>query len=278
MVNGAKDPTIRFLIRSFIILLVFSIAVFGFLGIYMNRKSEKTVYEVGEIYMTSTRLIAAVPLEYITTFLSTEGKNQLMYYHIVRPDGSFVIRNPNTELWDFFEQLQKSAETAAAKASSESAIHAFGTALEHRSTYNTILDIGGEKRQICGIALPYSEWYLVAVMPYGVLEDAVSGLSNQRMVMTLLSCALVLVSLTFIFIRYFSMTRSQIRELEATRQKALEGSVAKSKFLANMSHDIRTPMNAIVGMTAIASNRIDDREQVENCLKKSRCPASTFWD
>ena len=35
-----------------------------------------------------------------------------------------------------------------------------------------------------------------------------------------------------------------------------------------MSHDIRTPMNAIVGMTAIASNHIDDRDQVQNCLKK----------
>ena len=35
-----------------------------------------------------------------------------------------------------------------------------------------------------------------------------------------------------------------------------------------MSHDIRTPMNAIVGMTAIAAAHIDDRKQVENCLRK----------
>ena len=38
--------------------------------------------------------------------------------------------------------------------------------------------------------------------------------------------------------------------------------------MANMSHDIRTPMNAIVGMTAIAMTHADDREQVQNCLKK----------
>ena len=35
-----------------------------------------------------------------------------------------------------------------------------------------------------------------------------------------------------------------------------------------MSHDIRTPMNAIVGMTAIATAHIDDRKQVQNCLRK----------
>ena len=37
---------------------------------------------------------------------------------------------------------------------------------------------------------------------------------------------------------------------------------------SNMSHDIRTPMNAIVGMTAIATTNIDNRDQVQNCLRK----------
>jgi two-component system sensor histidine kinase/response regulator len=59
-----------------------------------------------------------------------------------------------------------------------------------------------------------------------------------------------------------------VYELEKARQIALEASTAKSKFLANMSHDIRTPMNAIVGMTAIATAHIDDQKQVQNCLRK----------
>ena len=43
---------------------------------------------------------------------------------------------------------------------------------------------------------------------------------------------------------------------------------AKSDFLSSMSHDIRTPMNGIIGMTAIAVNHLDDRERVADCLKK----------
>ncbi len=43
---------------------------------------------------------------------------------------------------------------------------------------------------------------------------------------------------------------------------------AKSDFLSRMSHDIRTPMNAIIGMTTIAAAQIDDREKVKECLTK----------
>ncbi len=43
---------------------------------------------------------------------------------------------------------------------------------------------------------------------------------------------------------------------------------AKSDFLSRMSHDIRTPMNAIIGLTTIAAAQIDDRKKVEECLAK----------
>lgn len=216
----------------------------------------------------STGLIAAVPLEYITDFLFLKEEGQLMYYHIIRPDGSFVIQNPNTELRYFFEQLQKQSDSAVNESSAENPVEKFSAALKKHEEYTAILEVNGEERQIYGISLPYSEWYLVSVMPYTILDNAINNLGSQRIFMTLLSCASVLIILTVIFLRYFSITRSQMNELEKARQAALEANKAKSEFLANMSHDIRTPMNAIVGMTAIAAAHIDDRKQVENCLRK----------
>ena len=50
--NTKKNPTTRFLKCSFIGLLIFSIIIFSLLGIYMNQKSEKAVYEIGKIYMS----------------------------------------------------------------------------------------------------------------------------------------------------------------------------------------------------------------------------------
>lgn len=214
-----------------------------------------------------TGLVAAVPLEYITDFLSLQDEDQLMYYHIIRSDGSFVIQNENTELVGFFEQLQELIKSGAEE-STEGSLGEFGSALRNHEEYSTTLEVNGEERQIYGIALPYSEWYLVAVMPYSALDNIINTLSNQRMILTLISCISILIILTLIFVRYFSITRSQMHELEQASQRALEASKAKSEFLANMSHDIRTPMNAIVGMTAIATTHIDDQEQVKNCLKK----------
>ncbi len=56
--------------------------------------------------------------------------------------------------------------------------------------------------------------------------------------------------------------------LEDALMQANRASKAKSLFLSNMSHDIRTPMNAIVGFTALAITHIDQKEQVEEYLKK----------
>lgn len=65
--------------------------------------------------------------------------------------------------------------------------------------------------------------------------------------------------------------REEIRTQEALRDACLsanKANEAKTQFLSNMSHDIRTPMNAIIGMTAIATAHIDQKERVLDCLGK----------
>ncbi|MDE6739994.1 MAG: response regulator, partial [Lachnospiraceae bacterium] len=56
--------------------------------------------------------------------------------------------------------------------------------------------------------------------------------------------------------------------LESALAQANRANEAKSVFLSNMSHDIRTPMNAIVGFTTLAITHIDRREQVKEYLEK----------
>ena len=65
-----------------------------------------------------------------------------------------------------------------------------------------------------------------------------------------------------------SAERQAKKALEQTLALAEQANRAKSDFLSAMSHDIRTPMNAIMGMTALARAHLDDRERVADCLGK----------
>ena len=78
---------------------------------------------------------------------------------------------------------------------------------------------------------------------------------------------------TFVFyIRKSHAYNRQQEKMQALLQNALDLAVsankAKTNFLSSMSHDIRTPMNAVVGMTDIAKKHLDDKEKLTDCLDK----------
>lgn len=62
--------------------------------------------------------------------------------------------------------------------------------------------------------------------------------------------------------------REQTQALQDALMQAQHANAAKTTFLSNMSHDIRTPMNAIIGFTTIAVSHIDNKDQVRDCLQK----------
>lgn len=71
-----------------------------------------------------------------------------------------------------------------------------------------------------------------------------------------------------------NITELKQKELESriALQNAFDAAkaanLAKSEFLSRMSHDIRTPMNAVMGMTSVAAMHLDDRERLVDCLEK----------
>ncbi len=62
--------------------------------------------------------------------------------------------------------------------------------------------------------------------------------------------------------------REQTQALQDALMQAQHANQAKTTFLSNMSHDIRTPMNAIIGFATIAASHMERTEQVRDCLQK----------
>lgn len=212
-------------------------------------------------------LVAALPAGYISETLSLDENDSLVYSHIIRRDGSFVIRSGDAFRNSYFERIRAVFEELNGK-NAEQYVAELEAHMQAQEDYSSVFKIGNERRHLYCTALPYSEWFLVTVMPYGELDQAVNTLSDQWIYMVLGGCSIVLIALLMVFFRYFQLTRQQLRALEEARRQAVQATKAKSEFLSNMSHDIRTPMNAIVGMTTIATANIDNTQQVQNCLKK----------
>lgn len=79
--------------------------------------------------------------------------------------------------------------------------------------------------------------------------------------------ALIVIGLAIMFNIYTTMSKRE-REMEVKKAKAEENSRAKTIFLSNMSHDIRTPMNAIIGYINLAEQNGNDLETIKSYMEK----------
>lgn len=217
----------------------------------------------------SIALVAGVPAEYINQVLSLNEEDSYTYSrsHIIRSDGSYVIRNHNAFRDNYFIRMSEIISEFNGK-DADQYIEEFKNKMEVGEDYSAIIMVENERRHIYSTHLPCSEWYLVTVMPYSVLDKTINDLNNQRIILLFMAIGVILLVLLILFILYYQMTKKQMNELELARCEAIHANKAKSEFLSNMSHDIRTPMNAIVGMTAIAGANINNPQQIQSCLKK----------
>ena len=215
---------------------------------------------------TCTALVAGLPISYINEAMSLDPTDSLLFSHIIRKDGSFILRNYTTTGDNYYTWLEE--HCTFDDRTPQEAVADLKAAVEREEDYALTLSAEGQQRHVYCSVLPTSEWYMVTVMPHGALDDAISQLGNSRIYTTLGGCAILLLMLLVIFLIYFRMTQQQLRAVAQAQEEAVRANQAKSEFLSNMSHDIRTPMNAIVGMTAIAIANLDKKEQVQDCLRK----------
>lgn len=211
-------------------------------------------------------LVAGIPITYLDYNLSLDVDESLVYSHIIEKDGDFVIRNAGNNASNYFKWMEEHSSSENLEQNDK--IDKIRESLKENEEYCSILEVNGELRHIYFAPLPYSDWYLITTLPHGELDQAVSGLGDKQIHISVGVSIAILSIISLIFLGYFILSAHQIKMTQEAKQEADKANRAKSEFLSNMSHDIRTPMNAIVGMTAIASANLDNQEQVKDCLKK----------
>lgn len=216
----------------------------------------------------SIAIVGKMPIEYISETLSLDETDALMYSFVIRKDGSFVVRSTGAYRDNYFERVRAIYEEVIGKKDIEQFISELKEAMNKEKDYSAMFVMEGERRQMYCSKLPVSEWYIITFLPYGALNETIEQQGKESLFVFIISCIIILLMLFVVFLKYFRMNFAQVQELAEAKLAAEEANKSKSEFLSNMSHDIRTPMNAIVGMTTIAFTNINNKDRVEDCLKK----------
>lgn len=244
-------------------------------------------YDMGD-GRKSAALVVGLPISYLSDTLSVNIDTDMVNYSIIRTDGTLILENSGVKNGNYFDEVNSKEPGQPIAKLKES--------ISNGQEYTGEILLDGVQWNLYCTKLPSSDWYLLLRMPYNTLDQTVEQMTEKWSFYSFTSCILILCVLLLVFAVYFWLTRKQMKELkeayqaaetarksaetarqsaEAARQSAEmerrtaeRASKAKSEFLSNMSHDIRTPMNGIMGMTLIAMNNLDNAVRIRTCLKR----------
>ena len=200
-------------------------------------------------------------------FFGEDYIQNLLVYHLfgfegdgylVLPDGTLLGESIPTSRTNFFTDMveeglmtQQDVDTLK-QALSESRAAGF--------TYSR----KGAQAQGYAARLSQVDWILIRCFPDGAAQQILQNANGQGI--------LVMIGLLVLFALYGVMINrllSEQRNLQSALREAERANVAKTEFLFNMSHDLRTPMNAIIGYTELAQREGATPEEVLGYVRKT---------
>jgi len=198
------------------------------------------------------RVIPISVLEQKWVFPQTELVNAEI--SMIDANGDYILKGDSFKNASFFE-FYKSYNPADPESSGE----LFGR-ITSETGYATMIN---SHKQECVLAFtPVSAaagWTMLGLVP---AKDLVADTENWRLIGFVSAALLVMFICDLLYILYFN------KRLKIAAKEAESANRAKTDFLSTMSHDIRTPMNAIIGLTTIAEKNLGDVESTGESLRK----------
>ena len=198
------------------------------------------------------RVLPISELEQKWIFPETELVNAELA--MIDADGDYIIKGPSFKNSNFFEfyksynakDLESTNQLFETVTSSTGSVSMFNSHGEECILAYTPIDAT-------------SGWTLLGYVPANDLNVD----KENRLLFGVVSVGLLIL---FLIDMFYMLNLN--KRLQITAREADSANKAKTDFLSTMSHDIRTPMNAIIGLTAIAEKNLGDKESTKESLRK----------
>lgn len=132
---------------------------------------------------------------------------------------------------------------------------------------------GGNRWLISYSSDVFNDWVVVVLMPMTITAADTYQMLNRTMITVLLLLGCVLSFLLLIINLFYQKERSRERSIQQEKLRlevANRTAESKNQFLAKMSHDIRTPLNAIIGLLKMTESLVEGQQKAESNLKKTK--------
>jgi signal transduction histidine kinase/ActR/RegA family two-component response regulator len=213
-------------------------------------------------------LIAAsvgIDADTVSDRLALSQSDGRSFSNVVMADGSYVIRTyhmhmpENTNLFSLLERDAEFTNGTSAKGWKED--------MKAGKPGMAVYELQDVLHYTYYMPIEGTDWFITTTLHYDLISRNVDVIRTTLTRNSTIQLILILFVLCALFAVYLSMQKRNQR-LHFEKLQAEEGSKAKSAFLSNMSHDIRTPMNAIIGFTNLAVKHAEDAERTRNYLNK----------
>lgn len=204
------------------------------------------------------------PLSEVAERFSLSFYNNTGFSYVVNREGDILIRSQHRNSNRTFHNLYDIIDL---QGNPEDEVRTFREALEDGKRGVARFHYQKEDYVFCYVPLENApSWYVVSIVPNRVIMEQADDIVQNSQVFFVLILACLVVLAVF-FIMYRNYTTRILKAKEEARKAAESANLAKSRFLSNMSHDIRTPMNAVVGMARLATDHAEEPDKVREYLK-----------
>lgn len=198
--------------------------------------------------------------------LKISAFNDTASSYMIHTDGRVVLDNAvnkKQDIYNYLAMLRKYSDL------SDEEIKTFQKELRENKSGAMIVKLGKVSYYMVYETAQFEDWTLVGLIPTNVVNASMNKLQYSSMFLAVaIMIALSLFAIILVIKRNQVKLKKVNQALEEAVKSAENANKAKSVFLSNMSHDIRTPMNAIIGFTTLASASLDNKEKLKDYLDK----------